>query len=118
MSSEIQGRLDPEGGRVATADSDEMASYIETAPAPPIGGLADGPFRDLGPKPEFHPALAEVDYRPGHVGVSVLVDAHRVVTRDAKDLGDAVSVDEVIDDNRPGHAFQITSVLGSVRSAM
>jgi excisionase family DNA binding protein len=90
----------------------EMESGVGTASAPSIGGLAGGPLRDLGAKPEFHPALAEVDHRAGHVGVAVLVDAHSVVACDAEDLGDPVSVNEIVDDNRPRHAFQITSVLG------
>jgi hypothetical protein len=39
------------------------------------------------------------------------------VARDAEDVSDAVGVEKVIDDNRPGHASEITSVLGSVRAA-
>jgi hypothetical protein len=63
-----------------------------------VDRLASGPLLDLRAKPEFHAAFTEIDDRAGHVGVALLVDAHRVVARVAKDLGDAVSVDEVVDD--------------------
>lgn len=80
--------------------------------------MAGDPVRDLRAKPEFHAAFAEIYDGAGHVGIAVLVDAHGVVARDAEDLGDAVSVNEIVNDNRPRHALQITSVLGSVQAAI
>jgi len=75
------------------------------------------PVLDLGTQPELHTALTKVDHRARHIRVTVLVDAHGVVTRHAKDFGDAVSVKKVIDDDGPRHAPEITSVLGSVRAS-
>jgi hypothetical protein len=90
---------------------------LGTSPSAATGGLVGDPLLDLRAEPELHAALAQVDDRAGHVRVAVLVDAHGVVARDAEDLRDAMSVEEVIDDDSPRHALQITSVLGSVRGS-
>lgn len=73
------------------------------------------PPLDLGSEPELDAVLAEVEDRPGHIFVPVLVDADRVVVREPEELGHPAGVDEVLDRNLPTHAAEITSIAGSVR---
>lgn len=70
------------------------------------------PSLDLGPEPEHRPAAAEVNNRPGHLGVSRLILAHGVSVGQTEDLGNVVGVDQVIEKNASGHEIELTRVSG------
>ena len=59
-------------------------------------GLALGPLFDLRTKPELDAPLPEIEYRLGHIAVSVLVLQHGAAVREPEDLGHALSVDQVL----------------------
>ena len=64
---------------------------------------------DLRAQPEPDSAVSELDHRAWHVGVPPLVQTHAVPVREAKELGDAVSVDEIFGVNVRDHAASLPS---------
>jgi len=48
------------------------------------------------PQPELDTPLPEVDYRPRHVGVAPLIEADTVPMRELEDVGDALSIGEIV----------------------
>lgn len=79
--------------------------------------LLSCPHFDLGTQPELDAAASEVQDRPWHVGVSMLIHADCVAVRESKQLGHAVRVEKVVEVYMSAHDTQITFVLGSVRPA-
>ena len=63
----------------------------------------------------MHRPPAQDDDGTRHVGMPMPVDAHVVRTREAENLGDATSIDQVIRVNQWRHVSQRISGLGSVR---
>jgi hypothetical protein len=55
------------------------------------------PSCDLRAEPELDAAFTKVDDRLGHVVVGSLILADGVAVRQAENVGDALSVDQVID---------------------
>jgi len=74
-----------------------------------------GPAFDFRTQPELHPSIAEVDDRTRHVVVPALVEANAVAMRQPEDVGDHLSVDEVLGADARTHQIKATSVDGSVR---
>jgi hypothetical protein len=68
------------------------------------------PSLDLWTQPQAGTARSEVEDWPRHVGIPPLVLADRVAVAQPEDLGDVVSVDEVVDDNSPRHASSLRPV--------
>jgi hypothetical protein len=69
--------------------------------------MVNCPPLNLWAQPELQPPAAEIDYRAGHVGVSSLVLAHRVSVREAEDLADGPSIDELVDVDLSSHASSV-----------
>jgi hypothetical protein len=68
-----------------------------TSRATPTGpGLLIRPGGDLRAEPKLDAALTEVEHRPRHVSVSLLVLEHRVPISEAEDLRHALRVDQVV----------------------
>src|SRR5206468_12468341 len=59
-------------------------------------GLPAGPPFDARPRPELSPPLPEVQDGTRHVGISALIKADAVAMGEAQDLGDDLSVDQVL----------------------
>jgi hypothetical protein len=92
----------------------EKSTVLRWASA--IAGSLVGPNFEVGSKPELYAALAKVNGRLGHLGVSTLVDADSVRMREAEQFGDAVSIQKVIDFDSPRHFVKSTGLVGSVRA--
>jgi hypothetical protein len=58
-------------------------------------GLAGRPTLNLGTEPKLDAALSEIEYRPWHVVVALLVLKHGVAVREAEDFGHALGVDQI-----------------------
>jgi hypothetical protein len=67
------------------------------------------PAFNVRPEPDLDAAVAEVEDRPWHVRVPVLVDAHRRAVSEAKQLGHGIGVDEIVDVDSLAHAFRLLS---------
>ena len=67
-------------------------------------GLLSRPLLDLRPEPKLRAATAEIEHRTRHIGISVLVDAHRARVREAEDLGDITRVNKVFGGNGWRHS--------------
>lgn len=68
-----------------------------TSRATPTGpGLLIRPDGDLRAEPKLDAALTEVEHRPRHISVSLLVLEHRVPISEAEDLRHALRVDQVV----------------------
>ncbi len=67
--------------------------------------LLGRPAFDVGLEPDLHAPVAEVENRAWHVRVPMLVDAHGVAVREAKQIGHAIGVDEIVDVDSLTHAF-------------
>ena len=74
-----------------------------------------GPVLNLRAEPQLAAPLAEVDDWARHLGVPALVQAHIARVRQAKDLGNATSVDQVGSIDKRGHEPEGTARSGSVR---
>jgi hypothetical protein len=61
------------------------------------------PALNLGAQPEHRSSAAEFDHGARHIRIADLVLADCVAVRQAEDLCNVVSVDEVIDENAAGH---------------
>lgn len=72
--------------------------------------MSPGPRANLRFLPEPRPSGSQVHHRPRHVGVSPLVGAHAVAMREAKEIGDALSIDEILGIHPWSHDFQSTGV--------
>jgi hypothetical protein len=66
--------------------------------------LLGRPEFDVGLEPDLHPSVAEIEHRPWHVRIPVLVEAHGVAVGKAEQVGYAVGVDEIIDVDSLAHA--------------
>jgi hypothetical protein len=80
----------------AMATSARSARNAPSRTNPTAGGLLVGPCSDLRAEPELDATLAKVEHRPRHVAVSLLILEHRVPVGKAENLGDTLSVDQVI----------------------
>jgi hypothetical protein len=65
--------------------------------------LALCPPLDLGSEPELDTTLAEVDDRSRHVFVSLLILADGIAVGEFEDVGDALSVEEMLCLDFGGH---------------
>jgi hypothetical protein len=63
------------------------------------------PAFNVRPEPDLDAAVAEVEDRPWHVQVPVLVDADGVAVGEAQELSYAVGVDEIVDVDSLTHAL-------------
>ena len=50
------------------------------------------PALNLGTEPEFRAPIAEIAHRAGHVGIAMLVDAHRVAMGESEHIGHAIRI--------------------------
>ena len=81
------------------------------SPADTTGGtgmtarpLCGCPAFDVGLEPDLHAAVAEVEDGSWHIRVPMLVHAHGIAVREAKQLCHAIGVDEIIDVDSLAHA--------------
>jgi hypothetical protein len=56
------------------------------------GRLLGCPPLYLGLQPDLRPAVAEIEHRAWHFGITVLVDAYRIAVREAEEICHAVGV--------------------------
>jgi hypothetical protein len=93
-------------------------SRIRSAFAPSATSrlLLDSPKLNLGTQPELDAPVSEVEHWRRHVVVPMLVDAHRVAVGETEKVSDSIGVKEIVYVDPATHAFQITVVLGSIRS--
>ena len=65
--------------------------------------LCGCPALDVGLEPHLHPSVAEIQDRPWHVRISMLVDADGVAVGEAKQVGNAIGVDQIVDVDSLAH---------------
>ena len=62
-----------------------------------------GPLLDLRAEPELDPAFSEIDGRPWHVCVPLLVLTDSVAVSEIEDVRDTLCINEVVDRDSPDH---------------
>jgi hypothetical protein len=111
------------GKSFCCGDVDSVASFeartsttdASSRPRTAVGDLVSCPTLDLRTEPEHAPPASKVDDGAGHVGVAVLVDAHRVGRGEPEDVGNPARIDEVFGSNERRHIREGIRTFGSVR---
>ena len=101
--------ISPSGSRLP---EDVLAGgFYESAGGATSGTRAAGrrllgcPAFNVRPEPDLDTAVAEVEDRPWHVRVPVLVDADAVAVSEAQELSHAIGVDEIVDVDSLAHTL-------------
>ena len=82
----------------AKSDRIDAGQRVERArPPATLRRLFFGPPLYLRLQPELDATIPEIQDRPRHVGVPVLIHADRVAVGESKDLGHAVRVEKVVE---------------------
>jgi hypothetical protein len=101
----MEARWKPRSGLVLCDTSRIRLRVLTTGPTRPAP-LGRCPLLQLRLEPQLHATLSEVDDRPRHVGVTVLVHADGVRMRQAEHLSCAMRVAQIIDGDRSRHDFK------------
>jgi hypothetical protein len=72
------------------------AGHSPTGSRPPLGGDLRRPAPNFCSQPKLASSAPKIEHRPGHVRVSTLINADGIAHAEAEDVGDAVSVDQII----------------------
>ena len=87
-----------------------------TDTGPALSGSFRLPALDFRTEPEHRPSRAEVDDRTGHVRVARLILADSVSVGETQDLGDVVSVDQVVDEDSSRHGKSLRRLADGVHT--
>jgi hypothetical protein len=72
-------------------------------PCPTALDLSGVPSLNLGPEPETWATTAQIEDRPGHIGIPMQVLADGIPVSEPEDAGNIMRVDQIIDEYSTRH---------------
>ena len=96
-------------GVVSGGERSGSAANAAAGTRPPCRCLPSCPAFNIWLEPDQHASVAEVENGARHIRIPVLVDAHGVAVREAKQLRHTSSVDEIVDVDSLAHSPRLLS---------